>query len=222
MVLVYPLNGTAAHQHFLISPHTSSFTGTVGKATLKDFKTTKTGFRTELHLNGKKGRRSRMIIDSSPETVLFLEIPADAFTRSQEEWFLTAIENHALSGGKRTVHWKGNATIIKERSGAATHPVSTGWITIDNWLGFAAVTPGEFIYRAASDYNREGAAEDSIVFHAEEKDTPRAVIVLPGKNAEATAAFHKSLQWKLSESECTASFTMPGGKKKTIHVDMSP
>lgn len=216
MILVYPSNGTTASQQFLISPNTSSYIGTDGKTTLKDFKTTTTGFRAELNLNGIKGRRSRVIINSSPEAVVFLEIPADTLNRSQDEWFLTAIENDALTGGTRTVLWKGNSAIIKERSGTITSPISTAWLNVDDWIGFIALTQGEFIYRAASDYNREGAAEDAIVFHPAEKEKPRAVIVLPGKNAEVTAAFQKNLKWTISEKEFKLSFKMPDGKMKTI------
>ena len=112
--------------------------------------------------------------------------------------------------------WKGNSAIIKERSGTITSPISTAWLNVDDWIGFIALTQGEFIYRAASDYNREGAAEDAIVFHPAEKEKPRAVIVLPGKNAEVTAAFQKNLKWTISEKEFKLSFKMPDGKVKTI------
>jgi hypothetical protein len=220
MALVYPSNGTTAGEQFLVSPNTSSFIGTDGKTTLKDFRKTATGFRAELNLNGIKGRRSRVIIDSSPEAVVFLEIPSDTLTHSQDEWYLTAIENHPLTGENRTVLWKGNSVVIKERSGTITQPISTGWINIDNWIGLIAMPEGEFIYRAAADYNRVGAAEDAIVFEPEEKDKPRAVIVLPGKNAEVTAAVQKSLKWTTSDRECKLSFNMPDGKMKDIQVQL--
>ena len=220
MALVYPLNGTTASQQLLISPNTASFIGTDGKTTLKDFKKTATGFRAELNLNGIKGRTSRVLIDSNPEVVVFLEFPADNSKPLPAEWFLTAIENHPLTGGNRTVLWKDNSTIIKERSGTITQPLFSGWLNVDNWLGLIALPEGEFIYRAAEDYNREGAAEDAIVYRPKEKDKPRTVIVLPGKNAEVTAAVRKSVKWITSKAGCKLSFNMPDGKKMTIQVPL--
>jgi hypothetical protein len=222
MALVYPSNGTTPAQEFFTSPNTSSFIGTDGKAILKDFRTTATGFRTELELNGiKKGRRSRVIIESSPEAVVFIEIPSDTLNHSQDEWFLTAIENHPLTGESRSVLWKDNSKIIKERSGTIIPAISGGWINIDNWMGLIALSQGNFVYRAAADYNRAGAAEDAVVFQPSEKEKPRAVIVLPGKNAAITAVVQKSVRWIVSDSECKLSFIMPDGKKMTVQVPLA-
>ena len=218
MALVYPLNGSKASQKFFISPSTSSFIGTDGKSTLKSFTTTATGFQAELNLNGKKGRRSRVIIHSDPEAVVFIEIPSDTSNRSQEEWFLTAIENHPLTGGKRKIFWKGNTTTINERSGTIIPQISTGWINVDNWLGLIAMPKGEFIYRAAADYNREGAAEDDLLFKPEEREKPRSVIVLPGKSAEFTAGVLKNLIWTTSGGKCELSFALPDREKISIQV----
>jgi hypothetical protein len=220
MALVYPLNGTTAGQQFLISPNTTSLIGAEGSTTLKSFKRTAAGFRVELNLNSKQGRKSIMIIESTPDAVVFFEIPADSSKLSLAGWFLSAIENHPLSGGKRTVLWKDNSAVMKERSGASTQPISTGWLNIDDWQGFIAVPEGNFIYQAAAKYNRNGAAEDSIFFQPEEKNKPRAVIVLPGKDANVTAKVQKSLRWTISNTECRLYFIRPDGEKMEIKVPL--
>jgi hypothetical protein len=222
MALVYPSNGTTPGQQFFTSPNTSSFIGTDGKTILKAFRTTATGFRAELELNGvKKGRRSTVIIESNQEVAVFVEIPSDTLNHSQDEWFLTAIENHPLTGRSRTLLWKGNSTMIKERSGTIIPSISTGWINVDNWMGLIALPAGQFIYRAAPDYNRMGAAEDAIVFQPEDKGKPRAVIVLPGRNATVTSAVQKSVKWTVSAMECKLTFNMPDGKKMTVQVPLT-
>lgn len=220
MALVYPLNRANANQRFLISPHTASLIGPVGKTKLKSFKKTASGFRVELNLNSEKGRESRMIIESTPEAVVFLEIPTDNSKLPLEGWFLSAIENDSLSGGKRTVLWKDNSTVIKERSGTSKQLLSTGWLNIDNCIGYIAVPEGSFNYRAASNYNRNGAAEDYLFFQPIEKNKPRAVIVIPGKDAAVTAKVQKSLKWTISNTECRLNFIKPDGKKMEIDVTL--
>ena len=221
MALVNPLNGTDAAQMFLCSPNTSSFIGTDGKTILKDFQTTSSGFRAELILNGIKGRRSRVIVSSDSEVVVFIEIPSDTLNRSQEEWFLTAIENHPLTGIARKVYNKGGSILIKERSGEVRQHILNNWINIDNWMGIVAAPKGEFVYRAASDYNRMGAAEDAVFYKPEKKNEPRAVLVLPGKNANITESVQKSIRWTLSESECKLTYSLPDGAKGEIIVPLN-
>ena len=216
MALVYPLNRKTASQQFLISPNTASLIGSEGKTKLKSFKKTATGFRVELNLNSAKGRESRMIIESTPEAVVFLEIPTDNSKLPTEGWFLSAIENDPLSGGKRTLLWKDNSTVIKERSGTSKQFLSIGWLNIDNCIGYIAVPEGNFNYQAASNYNRNGAAEDAILFLPKEKNTTRAIIVLPGKDAAVTAKVQKSLKWTISKTECKLNFIKPDGKKMEI------
>ena len=222
MSLVYPFKGKSARQQFITSPNPSSLIGTDGKTILKSFKKTETGFHMELILNGVKSKReSLIIIESEPEIVVYIEIPSDTGTIIQRDWYLAAIENHPLTGGEREVMSEKKSQKIRERSGTTTGPMSTGWINIDNWMGYIAVPEGKFIYSAASDYNRRGAAEDALVFQPEDAQSPRAVIILPGKNAAATKKVQKSLKWESSDIEYKLSFIMPGGKKKEIQVPIS-
>jgi len=221
MALVTPLNGTTARQQFLISPNTSSFIGGDGNTKLNFFKKTKRGFRAELKLDSKTGRKSTIIIESTPEAIVFVEIPAEDSKLPSGELFLTAIENDPLTGGERKVLWNADSTIIQERSGVSAGPVSVHWLNVDNRIGFITASEGDFIYRAASKYNRNGAAEDAVVFRPAESSAPRAVIVLPGKNAKVTAKVEKSLTWTITGNKCKVDFKMPGGKKMKIKVDLN-
>ena len=222
MSLVYPLNGTSPNQQFSTSPNTKSMIGTDGKATLLEFKTTARGFSAEFSLTAKKdGRNSRMIVVSEPNVVIYFEIPSDTARVTLSDWFLTAIENHPMTGGTREVIWEGKSLKIKNRSGATSGPINTGWVNIDNWMGYISVTKGSLIYSAPTDYNREGAAEDALVFRPQDKKCPRATIVLPSMDANKTKSVYKSLKWKLTDKECELSFTMPDGRKETIKVPLN-
>ena len=222
MSLVYPLNGENASQKFIISPNTLSLIGTDGKATLRYFKSMPEGFIAEFNLSGiKTGRNSRMTIFSKPEAVTYIEIPSDTSRLKLKRWFLSAIENHPLTGGNREVIWDGQSANIKERSGATIKDIRSGWINIDNWMGYLSVPAGSFSYEASSDYNRTGAAEDALVYLPENLDNPRAVIVLPGTNADITAAVYKSLKWRITKRVCKISYKIPGAGRERIKVSLN-
>lgn len=220
MALVYPLNGTNLGQKFLISPNTKSFLG-VQKRTAKlvDFKTTPSGFRAELLLNSDHGHRSTMLIESSDGAVVFIETPTPGERQPSKNWYLTAIENHPFTGGQRNLIWDGGDTPIKERSGDhITTPVGrpVSWLNIDNWYGLIAVSDGDLNYQAASNYNRNGAAEDAIAFQPVDATKPRAAIILPRSDAKTTAAVVASIKWSVSDSACSLSFTRPDGDKAQV------
>ena len=222
MALVYPLKGKTEGQRFFISPNTSTLLdiGPNGKAALKSFKRTASGFRAELDLDSRQGRKSGLIVESTPDAVVFIEIPYADSKLPSRGWLLSAIENDSLSGGRRTVLWDGNSTIIRERSGVSSSPLSTNWLNIDNWMGFVTAPKGTLDYQATTKYNRDGAAEDYIYYQPKEQTAPRVVIVLSGKTAAATAAVSKSLKWGISGTECRLSFVRPGGKKMNISVPL--
>jgi hypothetical protein len=221
MALVYPLNGLNAGQRFIISPNTSTLIGGSGNTRLINFKKTRKGFYAELKLHSRQGRKSRMIVESTPDAVVFLEIPSDSSTLPLGEWLLTAVENDPLTGGQRTLLWKDHSMILKGRSGEATASISSGWINVDNWMGFVVPSGGNLMYRAAAKYNRNGAAEDDVLFKPDAPHQPRAVIVLPGKDAAATAKVMKRVKWKLTRKKCKLFFNLPTGKKIRITVPLS-
>lgn len=214
--LVYPLGGKTPGQDFFTSPNTNSLIGGMGKAALHSYSQTATGFRAQLH-SGK----GKMFIESFPEAVVFVEWPETAATDTAAlEWYIMAVENHALSGGKRKVTGEGRSENVKERSGAVLPPFYGGWMNVDNWMGIAAFPQGALLYRNADNYNRRGAAEDAIVFRRQgsNKGTPAVIIMLPGKDAAATAAVARSMQWKRSGKGGTLHFRMPDGRRMTMKV----
>jgi hypothetical protein len=220
MALVYPLGGQNAAQRFIISPNTSTLIGPEGKTVLDTFQRTRRGFRAELSLNSGDGRSSRMIVESTPGAVAFVEIPRDSSRLPASGWLLSAIENDPLTGGKRTVLWAGDSVLVRDRSARKTGPVRSSWMNIDNWIGFVVPAKGTMAYRAASGYNRDGAAEDSLTFTPATAHAPRAVIILPGKNSAITRRVSKSVRWKVSRNHCRLSFKIPGSGREKIKVTL--
>lgn len=221
MAMVYPLKGTTPSQYYLTAPNTSSLIGGDGKTTLKEFKKTAAGFSAVLQLNSNLGRKSTMFIESTPSAIVFVEIPSDSSMLPGGEWLLSAIENHALTGGIRSVLWRDSSIQIKERSGKSTPQISSGWVNIDNNIGYGVVPEGSIVYKAATKYNRNGAAEDALVFRPTLINKPRAVIVLPGESAETTAKVLKSVTWLVSSTQCALNFRMPDGKMLHVKVPLS-
>jgi hypothetical protein len=221
MALVYPLNGKNITQRFLISPNTATLIGPGGETRLESFNTTKSGFRAELQLNDPQGRKSKMFIDSKPNVVVFVEMPSDSSKLAKGEWLLSAIENDPLTGGKRTIFWEDHSQTIEGRLGKATTLIESGWVNVDNFMGFVALPEGKLIYQAASGYNRMGAAEDYIYYKPQYIDKVRAAILLPGKSAEITKMVRKSVKWMVSSTACKLSFRMPDGKWMKVQVPLN-
>jgi hypothetical protein len=88
-------------------------------------------------------------------------------------------------------------------------------------MGYITVPEGTISYTAPTDYNREGAAEDLLVFKPEDSKSPRVVIVLPSLDSKSTETVHKSMKWKITGKACKLSFTMPNGKKEKIQVPIN-
>lgn len=220
MALVYPLGGQNTAQRFITSPNTSTLIGPEGKTVLDRFERTRQGFRAELSLNSRHGRSSRMIVESTPQAVAFVEIPRDSSRLPASGWLLSAIENDLLTGGKRKVLWTGDSAVIADRSGTKAGPVRSHWIDVDNWMGFITPSKGTMVYHAASGYNRDGAAEDSLTFIPLSPHAPRAVIILPGASSSLTSKVRRTMRWKVWHNRCLLSFRVPGYKRVKIAASL--
>jgi hypothetical protein len=107
---------------------------------------------------------------------------------------------------------------IETHSSGVTNSIITGWVNIDNWLGLITDYEERFIYRAALDYNRRGAAEDALIYLLDEKVKQRMIIILPGYNAAKTRSAQRTLRWENSSIMCNLSFRMPQGNIKEIDI----
>jgi hypothetical protein len=81
---------------------------------------------------------------------------------------------------------------------------------------------GQINYRAANDYNRNGAAEDEIVFRPADLTKPRVAIVLPGANADATARVQRSVEFSFSDGKATLAFRRPDGQPANVEAVVKP
>lgn len=220
MTLVIPLGGRNPAQRFLISPNTETLIGGAGKTTLQAFKKTSEGFKARLSLNSRSGRTSQMTILSTPEAVIFVEVPSDTCKLPGGVWLLSAIEDDPLTGGRRELFWQGDSTGIKERSGAFMPPTTMHWMNVDGWMGFGTLSRGRLRYQAASTYNRNGAAEDFLSFQPEDLYAPRAVVLFPGMDVSQTASVMRRAKWKQSARRCKVVIAIPGQKKIRVNVPL--
>lgn len=220
MALVIPLGGRSAAQRFAISPNTGSLIGDGGQTRLLSFKKQKGGFRAELQLDSRQGRRSRMIIASYPQGVVFLELPGDSCRLPGGRWLVAALENDPLTGGQRTLYGEGDSVVFPERSGQQGPAMTKGWVNVDQWLGVAAAGPGSFRYQAAGGYNRNGAAEDFLSFRPADSTAPRALLLLPGVPAAATRQAREHLHWKPHHQRLRLRGVLPGGHRFRIRADL--
>ena len=88
-------------------------------------------------------------------------------------------------------------------------------------MGYVVVPEGSIVYKATTKYNRNGAAEDALVFRPTLINKPRAVIVLPGESAETTAKVLKSVTCLVSSTQRALNFKMPDGKMLHVEVPLT-
>lgn len=213
MALVYPLNGKNAAQNFITSPNPNTLIGGRGKATMKSYHQTPDGFTANLELVSKQGKKSNITLKSDRETTALIETPAGDPLIT--DWFLMGVENHPLTGKQRTLYWANGHKAFGERAGLQPTSFNTNWVNIDNWVGFITAPNSSFIYRNAAKYNRNGAAEDNLLYHNNNQQLPRCVIVVPGVNTTITAKVAASAKW---DGKGKLSYVTPLGKQEVVEA----
>jgi hypothetical protein len=88
--------------------------------------------------------------------------------------------------------------------------------------GIAAGPAGYFNYRAASSYNRLGAAEDTLRFFPQSWLGPRYAVWFPGKSASQTASNASLIKWSVTASNSVLSFPGPTGSVAQIIAAAPP
>lgn len=216
MALVYPMKGANAAQNFITSPNPNTLIGGRGKATMNKYDQTLNGFIADLITVNKQGQRSHLFISSDKDITSVIERPVG--DPLPADWFLAGVENHPLTGKQRVVYGQASTKTFGERGGIQPVEITSNWVNVDNWLGYVTAPKASFIYRNAAKYNRNGAAEDNILYHATDTQAPRAVIVLPGYSAAVTAKVAQSAVLKTSASQIKLTYTTPTGKKAFIDI----
>lgn len=179
------------------------------------------GFRAELVLDPNELGRRRLVMVSRGEAVVVIEAPEGEQFGAGEPLFPLGIENHAMTGGSRTVAWRGGERRVIERSGAALTELGP-WLAVDGRLGLIAGPRGSFEYRAAGGYNRNGAAEDQIGWLADDPLAPRYLVALPGAGAETTRRVGQSLTWRAGAGEARLELSAPNGSRLAAGLRHEP
>src|SRR5262249_30287540 len=150
---------------------------------LMNFATNANGFDAELLMQNGANGSTRVYVKSTGESVAIVEVPLPSGNplASAAESFSVGIENHHLTGRSLLLEWAGGATNVIERSGV-TRYVSNRWISVSGQYGIVAGPSGYFRYNAASNYNRLGAAEDTLSFLPANSFQPRYAVWFPGKS----------------------------------------
>jgi hypothetical protein len=181
-------------------------------AQLVRFARNASGFEAELTLqHGGKGT-TEVHVKSTGQTVAIVEVPhpnvgvANAAAGS----FSLGVENDALTGGSRLLAWQHGTTNIAGRSGVTVN-VTNPWVCVSDQLGMIAGPSGGFRYQAASNYNRRGAAEDTLEFLPQSSFSPRYAVFFPGGSSQSTAAGSAQVRWQVTDTNGVLIFPGPGG-----------
>lgn len=192
-------------------------------ARLVSLTTNANGFQAELQvINGANGT-TEVYFNSTGETVGIVEVPSPVagFAGSAAGSFSVGIENDPLAGGSRLLEWTGGSATITNRTGAARN-ITNNWICVAGRYGIAAGPVGYFNYRAASSYNRLGAAEDTLKYFPQNWLGPRYAVWFPGKMASQTASNVNLIKWSVTASNSILTFPGPTGSVAQIIAAAPP
>ncbi|HET7625409.1 MAG TPA: discoidin domain-containing protein [Verrucomicrobiae bacterium] len=195
--------------------------GNPGSAQLISFSTNASGFDAQLQIqNGARGNTD-VYMKSAGESVGILEVPhpAEGATLTGSGSFSMGIENDPLTGGSRLLEWNSGSDVIENRSGTSRH-ITNNWICVSGHYGVAAGPAGYFNYRAASDYNRLGAAQDTLQFYPANPIGPRYAVWFPGKNAEETSSKTAQISWHISGTNAVLKFPGANGAMEQISASV--
>jgi hypothetical protein len=196
--------------------------GAPNQAELLNLEPNASGFTAAFRMNHKNKGTTTLHVVSADGVIALVEVPQPArgVKETNAASFSIGLENHKLTGGTRRVASASGATDITERSGK-TLILDGGWACVSEKLGFIAGPAGKIRYQAASNYNRRGAAEDTMEFVPEKPFAPRFAIWLPGKNAAATKKLASRVRWNVSDTNGALTFPTAKGKTQQLIVPLS-
>ncbi len=196
--------------------------GSPTAATLDSFVTNANGFTAELTLvNGSEGS-TEVYFTSTGQSVGIVEVPhpAGGVTGSSAGSFSTGIENDPLTGGSRLLQWNTGSNTVANMSGTVVN-VTNNWICVSGRYGLAAGPAGHFNYTAATDYNRLGAAQDTLAFVESSLLAPRYAVYFPGMSAAQTASNTSLITWVVNGTNGTLTFPGLNGNPTQITANVS-
>jgi hypothetical protein len=216
MATIEPLSAVIPSAPYVTTPRLPGIIGLgiMGTPTggrLVTLTTNQNGFFAELQLTNGVNGTTEIYFNDTGDSVGIVEIPqpAPGFTGGAAASFSTGIENDPLCGGSRLLQWSNGSAIIANRSGTSVN-VTNGWICINGNYGIAAGPAGFWNYTAATNYNRLGAAEDTVGFLFTNSLAPRYAVYFPGKNALQTSNLAAQVTWTLSATNASLTFPATG------------
>jgi autotransporter-associated beta strand protein len=189
-------------------------------ATLVSLTTNSTGFTAQLLVQNGANGTTRVFVTSSGESIGIVEVPlpATGITGSAAGCFTNGIENDPLCGGSRLLEWTGGSSNVTQLSGVGFN-VTNNWVCVAGRYGLASGPGGYFRYKAASGYNRLGAAQDFLHLMPQTRLGPRYAVWFPGKSAAQTATLASQISWTTNGSTVVLNF--PGANTSTQTITAS-
>ncbi len=219
-----------------LNPPTNAFTttprqpGLIGLGALGDptaarlvsLVTNSLGFEAHLELTNGGNGITHVFVNCTGESLGMIEWPAAQIEpgATQAGSFIQGIENDPLTGRRRRLDWTGGFQYFTNRTGAGRN-ITNNWVCVDDRLGVAAGPAGYFAYKAASSYNRPGAAQDTLQFITRDQLAPRYAVWFPTQSALAMAAKAAAVTWSVEGTQARLTFPGPGGSNATVTASMA-
>lgn len=217
MATVEPLSAAIPSAPYITTPRLPGIIGLgiMGTPTggrLVNFTTNQYGFYAELQLTNGANGTTEIYFNDTGDSVGIVEMPQPnaGVAGGAAVSFDTGIENDPLCGSNRLLEWSNASATITNRSGALVN-VTNGWICVSGHYGIAAGPVGYWNYAAATNYNRLGAAEDTLGFLFTNSLAPRYAVYFPGRTALQTSNLAAQVAWNLSDTNATLTFPAAGG-----------
>jgi len=205
---------------FLVTPRIPSLLpARITKSTVEHVEVTADGFVMQLLMEQGPMSATRTRIVNRGGAVALIEQPLDSLGLvTSPDAFPIGIENHAMTGGARTVSWDGGEATIQERSGQGADPAGS-WASVDQRLSVIGGPDGVWRYQAPDRYNRDGAAEDTLSWRPADPKAARYAIVLTD-GADAAQKLATTVVWKTSADEASLAFTAPDGSAVKVAMPL--
>jgi len=199
--------------------------GSMGSPTggrLVNITTNGNGFLAELQLTNSTKGITEVYFNDTGDSVGIVEVPhpVAGFANRTGASFCTGIENDPLCGGSRLLEWSGGSLAVTNRSGASAD-VTNDWICVSGNYGVAFGPAGYVNYTAPTNYNRSGAAQDTLAFMPANSLAPRYAVYFPGKSTLQTSHLAAQISWNISGTNAMLTFPGAGGTFTTIAAGLS-